>query len=410
MAKGHILIINRYFYPDSSSVPQLLTQLAEDLAAARFRVSVICSRASYNRARRYPRYQNHKGIDIYRVNNIQGRNRGIFFRLLEALTFFIKVFFKGLSTANVDLVLMLSSPPLSAFTGKQIARLKRAKSIYLLEDLHPNLAAALGYVKPGGLMYKSAWKLNRQVFRKADKIVVLGTYMKDKVTADFTVDPGKIVVIPNWADEKGIFPMEGRENPLVKEWDLENVFTVQYSGNMGLGHNFETILEAIAQLKKEADIRFVFIGDGPRKKEITAAVKALGLTNLDMYPYQSYEKLHLSLNACDIALVSMRPEVQGMLVPSKIYGILAAGKPFILVGGENNEIADIAKTYNVGRVVKEGDRQGIVDAVLFYKNNPALLESEGQRARKVFEEHFTRKRSISKYIETLTNVLTGDQS
>jgi glycosyltransferase involved in cell wall biosynthesis len=410
--KGHILIINRYFYPDISSVPQLLTELAEDLTAAGYRVSVICSRNSYNGARRYPRYENHKGIHIYRVNNIYARNKGILYRVLEALTFFILVFSRGLRNAKVDMVLTLSSPPLSAFIGLQIARLKRAKSIYLIEDLHPNLAAALGYVKPGGIMYKAAWKLNQNVLKKSGKIVVLGKYMRNTLVNAFKPDPGKIVEIPNWADEKRIFPLalRGKENPLVKEWELEKVFTVQYSGNMGLGHNFETILKGIDQLKTEKDIRFVFIGDGPRKKEITAAVNQQGLNNLDLYPYQPYEKLSLSLNACDISLVSIRPEVEGLLVPSKIYGILAAGKPFILVGGENNEIAEISKRYNIGRIVKEGDVEGFVNAVFFYKNNPDFTRSESESARTVFENHFTRSDCTSKYIQTIKNMLTGDQS
>lgn len=403
--KPHILIINRYFYPDISSVPQLLTELAEDLTKAGNRVTVICSRNSYSGGERHPARETHNDIDISRVNNVYGRNKGILLRVLEAVTFFTMVFFRGLRTKNADMVMTLSSPPLLAYIGLKIARFKKAKNIYIIEDLHPNLAAALGFIKPGSFMYKKAWQLNRRVLKKCGKIVVLGKYMKAKVNETFPVPQSKIIEIPNWADGNRIYPVEKSENILIKEWNLENKFVVQYSGNMGLGHEFDTILKGMEQLKSYRDIHFVFIGDGPRKKEITGFIDQNRLTNVTCFPYQPYHQLHLSLSACDVALVSLKKEVQGLLAPSKIYGILASSKPFILVGNQNNEIADMALTHKIGRVIAEGDSNGFAQCILDYYNNREKAAVEGRAARELFEKEYDRKISTGKYTRVIEEMM-----
>ena len=405
MNNRHIVIINRYFYPDISSVPQLLTELSEDLVENGFKISVICSRNSYNGKNRYPKFENHKGINIYRISNIYGRNKGIFYRILEAVTFFIMIFFKSLRVSKISLLLLLSSPPLLAFIGILIGRIKKAKTLYLVEDVHPHLAVSLGYIKESSLLYKFSRGLSNYVLKNVDKVVVLGEYMKEKVEDSFTVAPKKIVKIPNWADGRRIYPIKKKDNPLMKEWGLENKFIVQYSGNMGLAHDFTTILQGMDKLKKHKDIHFVFIGDGPRKKEIIDFIKQKQLTNVSCYPYQPYEKLHLSLNACDISLISIREGVEDLLVPSKIYGILAAGKPFIFVGSKNNEIADIALEYKIGKVVAEGDTDGFIGALTSYYINKKNRDEEGAAAREIFEKFFDRNISASKYIKIIDKTI-----
>ncbi|MCP5046574.1 MAG: glycosyltransferase family 4 protein [bacterium] len=404
----HILIINRYFYPDISSVPQLLTELSEDLIAAGYRVSILCSGNSYNGKEKYPKFENHKGIDIHRVSNIHGRNKSKLFRVLEALSFFIMLFIKSRKVKNVHLMLILSSPPLLSVIGRWIGKLKKAKTIYLVEDVHPELAVSLGYLKQQGLIFKWVRKCNRYVLKSVNKIIVLGKHMRKKIEEIYPPASPKITIIPNWADGNHIKPQEKENNPLIKKWKLQDKFIIQYSGNMGLAHDFKTILNGINQLKENKHIHFIFIGDGPRKKEITQFIKTHQLTNVNLYPYQPYSNLPTSLNACDIALVSLENNTQGLLAPSKIYGILAAGKPFILIGGQNNEIADISLSHQIGKIVAQNDTKGFTTAIEDYYLHRETLTEERTKARKIFETYFHREIAVKKYIETIKDTITGN--
>jgi len=176
---------------------------------------------------------------------------------------------------------------------------------------------------------------------------------------------------------------------------------------MGLAHDFQTILEGARRLAVRSDIHFVFIGDGPRKAQMETFVEKHGLSNVTFLPYQPYGDLVRSLNACDVALITMAKGVDGLVVPSKLYGILAAGKPFILVGGRENEILEIVRCAGVGRAVGDGDVGGFVEAVLTYRGNPSLLEEEGKRAREIFEASYSRRKAVERYGQRIRALASG---
>ncbi len=397
----NLLIINRYFYPDITSVPQLLTELSEDLVKKGIDVSVICSRNSYNGSKKHKKYEKYRGIKIYRVNNVYAKGKSFFYRLLEIITFFVSVFLKGLFIKRIDRIMVFSSPPMIAPVGILLGKLKGARVIYIVEDLHPELEIKLGMIKENSIFSSILRRLNNFVFKKADKVITLGVRMKNRILKIYNIEEEKIHIIPNWANEEKLYPVEKKDNPFIKKFNLENRFVVQYSGNMGLGHEFKTILEGIKRLKDKKDIIFQFIGEGPKKEGVEKYVKENNLTNVMILPYQAYEDLNYSLNMADIALISIKRGIGGLLLPSKFYGIMAVGRPFILVGDKENEIYDFIIENRVGHFVDEGDVDTFCDSVIFYYNNRELLKEEGKLLRNKFESLYKRTLSSSRYYNVL---------
>jgi len=400
-----ILIINRYFYPDITSVPQLLTELSEDLVAKGVNISVVCSRNSYNGEKKHKKFEEYKGIKIHRVNNIYGKNRSSFYRLAEMLTFFINVLFKGLFIKNIDIIMVFSSPPMIALVGVLLGKIKKAKIIYVVEDLHPELEIRLKMLRGNSVFSKVLRKINNTIFNGADKVISLGDKMKETILNNYNIDKNKINIIPNWSDGNKLFPVKKEDNPFVKKFSLKDKFIVQYSGNMGLGHEFKTILEGIKKFKNEKNIIFQFIGGGVKKKQIVDFIKKYSLKNVMILPYQRYNDLNFSLNMADISLISIKEGIGGLLLPSKFYGIIAVGKPFILVGDKENEIFNFINEFKLGKFVKEGDSDGFIENIMLYYSNKELVKEEGKSLRKIFVERYDRKKSIEKYYNTFKSLI-----
>jgi glycosyltransferase involved in cell wall biosynthesis len=229
--------------------------------------------------------------------------------------------------------------------------------------------------------------------------------MKEVIAEDYHVGKEKVNIIANWADGNKLFPIEKDKNPFVEKFFLEDKFVVQYSGNMGLGHEFKTILEGVKLLSKQKDMVFQFIGGGAKKNEIEKFVKKHSLKNVMILSYQSYDNLNYSLNMADISLISIKEGIGGLLLPSKFYGIIAVGKPFVLVGDNKNEIYDFIDEFKLGKYVKEGDTNGFYNTIMLYYNNRDILKTEGVRLREKFIELFEREKSIEKYYKLFINVM-----
>jgi glycosyltransferase involved in cell wall biosynthesis len=242
-------------------------------------------------------------------------------------------------------------------------------------------------------------------------------------------------VIHNWSDVDSIRPVAADENPLRHAWGLDRAFVACYSGNLGRAHEFETILGAAGRLVARertseatreqtpgertgesprrpganADaamppIRFVFIGGGPQRRTVQDAVAARGLANVSFQPYQARADLSQSLSAGDVHLVSLRPELEGYIVPSKLYGILAAGRPTLFIGDPAGEIARIVDTERIGYVVDQGDAAGLADRLLQLARDEPLREEMGARARALLRERFDQRIALETWRKLLESV------
>lgn len=404
-----VLLINQYFAPDVAAVAQLMGDLVEDMASAGLEIGVITGRAPYNQTRNVAELERWDGVDcrVWRVPYIQIGSRGTVSRLLSYGTFMLSAFIRMLCCRRYDVVMVFTCPPLVGVLAWMYERLRRARVVSIVEDLYPDIAVALGFLPPRGLVTAGLSRLSVFLLGSSQRVVALSNGMKAKI-AEKGVNESKISVIENWADSKMIQPLEGIANPFAVEHGVSGKFVVQYSGHMGEAHEFETILSAATTLRKETDIHFQFIGDGPRQEEIETYIRCHGQANVSLLPYQQRADLKYSLGAASVSVVTLRPELTGLIVPSKIYGILAAGKPVILVGSQDCEIAQILTGGRCGFVVEPGDSAGFVRAVWNLYTNPELANTMGKQARNLLVRRFDRGLQTGKYIRMLNEL--GAQS
>ena len=227
--------------------------------------------------------------------------------------------------------------------------------IHHVDDVYPDLAMALGSLPAPGLVSSLLDRWVRAGLRNCDQVLALGECMA-RVLKQKGVADDRLAITPPWADGSRLYPLDHAENGFRQEIGIPgDHLVVMYSGNMGLGHRFETILAAARSLAPIDTIHFVFIGDGAKKPQIDAFRRAHNLKNIMMLPYQPRERLRETLSAGDIHLISLDAKVQGFIVPSKLAGILAVGRPVVFLGSEQNSIAAAILQEQCGYVIPEGD-------------------------------------------------------
>ena len=248
----------------------------------------------------------------------------------------------------------------------------------------------MGYLEKNSII-SIVWRgLNRAIYNSADYIVVLGREIQKNFYEKVSIEQhDKIKYIPNWADPKLIRPVEIDDNPIIANLNLGNKFIVQYSGNMGLTHDMETIIEAANALKKHEDIHFIFIGGGGKLNKIKSMAGKYELENVTFLPYQPRESLKYSLGASHVSLLSLEKEAEGLSVPSKLYGIMASGRPMIALVSENTEVAFTLKEFDCGIVSPPKDIYSLVDSIIWLKDNETERVQMGKKAHKAFLNQFT---------------------
>src|SRR5271156_174716 len=270
--------------------------------------------------------------------------------------------------------------------------------VYNVRDLYPDIAEFTGGVRSPFLL-DLLRRGNDYAYQRSDLIVTLGHDMARRIV-DKGVPPDKVVVVPDWVDCGRIRPLDS--NPFRRSFG--DKFVVMYSGNIGLSQQLETVLEAADRLRADERSLFAMMGEGARKKWLEERARAMGLNNVTFLPYQPIENLGESLSAADLHLIPLAPGAAGCLVPSKIYGILAAGRPFIAMMEENAEVAQIAREDAVGFVVRPGDVDALIGAIREAVDTPEHLKQMGARARRVAELRFDRIKVTSRFGSVLASV------
>jgi len=341
--------VNRYFQPDHSATSQIASDLAVQLASRGWDVAAITSRQRYDDARaQLPARDRWNGVEIHRVWSTRFGRGGLAGRAIDYLTFYASAFFAMRRERDAVVIAMTDPPMLSV-----LATLASKRVVNWLQDLFPEVAESLGIKAPRILRRIRDWSL-----RRARANVVLGDLMAARVP--------NATVIHNWADEQ--------LTPIATHNDR---FVVGYSGNLGRAHEFETIIEAMRQLP---DVRFVFTGGGAQLVHVKAAAGA----NAEFRPYAPREKLSESLSSADAHLVSLQPSLEGLIVPSKFYGILAVARPVIFIGARDGELARLIEEYRCGVVVQPGDVEGLKRGIA----TVAADREMGQRGRALYLARF----------------------
>ena len=282
-----------------------------------------------------------------------------------------------LSGPKPDVIVGMSTPPILGALAVAVARLRGCRSAYWAMDVYPDLAFELGAMGRGSLAGRSFGAVSRWTLRRADLVVALGETMAARLTA---LGARNAVAVHNWADGEAIRPAAPASRDRL---------VVLYSGNLGLAHEFGTLLSAAEKLRKDA-VTFVFQGGGPRLAEVKEEAARCGLLNVEFRPAAPRERLGESLAEGDVHVVTLRPGMPGLLVPSKIYGILAAGRPVLYVGPFEGEVFDIISRAECGDCVAPGDVAGAVAALRRWVDDAPARREAGMAGRVLFERSFTR--------------------
>jgi len=398
-----IIFINRYFYPDHSATSQMLTDLAFGLVQSNEdkAIHIVTSQQRYDDpAAKLPDYELIKNVHIHRVKTTQFGRQNLIGRAGDYLSFYLAAAIKLFKiTKKGDTLVAKTDPPLISVIAAIIAKLKRAHLVNWLQDLFPEVAAELGIKLATGIIYKVLKGIRNKTLHQAKMNVVIGELMAERLRKEGIPDK-QITVIHNWADGEQIKPVAHDKNPLRKQWNLEGKFVVGYSGNLGRSHDFSSILASAEALKNNPKIQFLFIGAGAQLPSIKQQCKEKGLNNVMFKPYQPREKLDQSLSVSDVHLISLKPELEGLIVPSKFYGVLAAGRPVIFIGDNEGELAKVIKRENCGQVAKQDDYQELVDSVNNQLDRSSLSKST-LNTRKLFDENFSKQRAIEQFKQTL---------
>jgi colanic acid biosynthesis glycosyl transferase WcaI len=229
---------------------------------------------------------------------------------------------------------------------------------------------------------------------------VLGRDMSRIVVRRSDAVDSRIVIIPNWADVDEIVPMQRNNNALLHQLGISDKFVIQYAGNMGRTHGIENLLASAQSLQGRDDIHFLFVGEGAKRQWLEERVRALGLGNVTILPLQPRRELCNLLNACDVAVISFIPGMSGVSVPSRMYSIMAAGKPIIAVADEDSELGMVVREEGIGWVVPPDRPELLTEVVLKSKCESGAVQEMGKRARRAAE----RKYSFAKVLESYQNL------
>ena len=396
-----VIFVNRYFAPDISATSQMLSDLCFALVSRGFDIVVVTSRSAYDAPEmRLPANEQLNGVEVRRVWTTSFGRASLPGRVCDYLSFYLSAFWMLLRTANrQDVIVAKTDPPLIAVAAAVVARLKGAYLVNWLQDVFPEVGLRLGVLRPGPLV-NTLRKLRNWSLRAARVNVAIGSRMATLLMAE-GAHPEAVRVIHNWADGVLIRPIKHEENSLRESWGLGGKFVVGYSGNLGRAHEFETMLGAAAALTEDSTVAFVFIGGGHGNKQLREAAAARGLSQLKFFPYQPQALLAQSLSAPDVHLVSLRAEMEGLIVPSKVYGIAAAGRPCIFIGDAGGEVAKMLEEGGFGTTVAPGDSTGLMEAIVRLRNNPELCRAQMLSARRFFEHHHTSEAAAARWESVL---------
>lgn len=401
----HIVLLNQAFFPDVVATAQMSKDLADELVAKGHTVTAIASRSIYGKSGATLPTQETlpNGIQVHRVGFSLFGRAGTLLRVLDFGFFYLLAAIKLLTIRRPDVVVGFSTPPYIALLTIINRWLRGSKAVYWAMDLYPDVIVASGMLKESSFLTRILDWFHRALVRHADATVVLGRCMLDKVTSKAgPAAASKVRFIPVWADEAGIESIPRETNTLRKEWNCGDAFTLMYSGNFGHGHDAATLMEAMKRLKHRtaadaSGVRFIFVGGGKRRKEIETFIANEAISIASYHDYQPRNRLAESLSVGDIHIISLLEGMEGLIVPSKCYGIMAASRPAIFIGNPASEIARVLSENDCGIVVRQGDADGLVAAIESLAADPARARTMGARGRKVFESAYSRSKACAQW-------------
>jgi colanic acid biosynthesis glycosyl transferase WcaI len=412
MKSKRVLIHSIVFSPDGVSTAYLYNDIAIGLVENGFEVIVLTTTPHYNVIDAELKKQPFKKklFGIYFVSEFRGikvfhvpliKFNSLIIRILSFLYWHIISLLIGISIRNIDYVLS-PSPPLSiGFVSLLIAKFKRAKSVYNVQEIYPDLLINQGKLTSVRLI-KLLKYFEQVVYNNSDAVITIDEVFYSTISSRIN-NPKKLHIIPNFVDTELYKPLDKKLSlPLVFGEGNGNI-KLLYAGNIGYFQDWSPVFYAANQLKDE-NIEFWIIGEGVQKTELEKEVLKLNLTNIRIFPYQSREFLPAINNYVDIHFMAINPKMEQEGFPSKIYTIMACAKPIIVVTGKKTPLYNFLKDKYCSELISDNRNENFTDAIRKLAKNNKIREEMGNSGFNEIKNNYSKHVVISKYINLLKSI------
>lgn len=400
-APGRVVFVNRFYWPDHSATAQILTDLATGLAALGWEVTVVASRLRYEGGDTLAPVEEHGGVAIRRVATSRFGRSTLAGRAIDYASFYVTAtlaVFRILRRG--DILVAKTDPPLLQIPLALVSRLRGARQVNWMQDVYPELAEALGIRQFAGLPSRLLVALRSRSIQSSARTVAIGGRMKETLVAA-GARHSQVAEIHNWGDDAVLAAPHGPSD-LRETWGFSGErLVVGYSGNLGRAHELDTMLEAARALAAQAaPVDFLFIGGGALHERLDAAA----LPNVSLQPYQPRAELPRSLAVADLHWLSLQPELEGLIVPSKFYGAAASGRPILFIGDDDGEVARLIRRHDCGWTFLPGESEAVAALLGNLAGDRELLLARGRNARSMVRDHYSRANGISAWEALLREV------
>jgi glycosyltransferase involved in cell wall biosynthesis len=321
-------------------------------------------------------------------------------RLTNYGTYLISSLVGIMKAERPDVVLTMTDPPFVAAAAMLASKVRHAPFVYVNQDIFPEVALTLGILKTG-VTATTLRKLNARLRASAAAVVAIGRDMERRLL-DLGTEPSKIRVITNWADTDAITPSSAA-SPLRDRLGWSDRFVVMHSGNVGLTQDLDALVGAADLLRDDPAVLIAIVGEGGSKAQLERAAQSRGLANVVFLPYQPKKNLTASLGAADLHFIGLRRGLAGAIVPSKLYGIMAVGRPFLAAVESESETALVCREFDCGLVVDPGSPHAIANGIR--QARQLNLVAMGERGRDAAVAHFGRAAVAASYDSLLRDIV-----
>jgi glycosyltransferase involved in cell wall biosynthesis len=400
-ARPRLLVFNQYYRPGVEATAHLLAELCDALAED-MDVTVVTGRVPLHPE--LPRGEESHGVRVVRVESTTHDRSRLGRRALNYVTYLLLALREGLGSARPDVVLCMTDPPVVGNIASIVARRHGAPLVVVSQDVFPEIAVQLKRLE-NPLLVAALRLLVSLYLRRAERIVAIGETMKQRLVQKGAAAE-RIRVIPNWVDTHRLRP-QPKDNHWSQRQRLADAFVVMHSGNVGHAQDLDTLIRAATFLRDLEQLRIVIIGRGARQAELTELGRRLDVDRVRFLPYQPRESLSESLSAADVHVVGLAPGLAGYVVPSRLYGILAVGRPVVVAADEESETAKLVESVGCGVVVPPGRPELLAGVLRDAAEGRLDLEEMGRRGRAWVEQEADRAVATSRYRAVVEEILAG---
>jgi glycosyltransferase involved in cell wall biosynthesis len=401
-SRPRILVLNQYYWPGVEATAHLLTELCEALAED-YEVEVVTGVLHGHEDE--PRHLERNGVRISRVASTSYERSRLGRRAVNYVSYLGSALQEALSGAKPDLVLCMTDPPIIGDLGVIVGRRRKAPVLVISQDVFPEIATELDRLTNPAVIGVLRTLVGAYLSR-ADRIVAIGETMRQRLV-EKGASPERVRVIPNWVDTHEITP-QSRDNEWAQQHDLVDRFVVMHSGNVGHAQDLDSLVRAATFLRDRTDLEIVIAGFGARHTEMVSLARRLEVEDLVRFlPYQKRSRLPLSLSSADVHVVGLAKGLSGYVVPSRLYGILAAGRPVIVTAEDESETARLVREVGCGVVLPPARPDLLARAIREAAEGAFALEEMGRLGRAYVEQEADRVVAMKRYHDLVQEMLAA---